>query len=589
MLDLESATEISVADVADERLRTRVGVLGDKPGAGKSFVVLALAVAGDTAPASRDFSEYHVSLYTSVVRRESRTQLPLSVVVIPHGLARQWDGYLEEYLPEGLRGLLLGRRKQFDELTPERLVGGYFRVVVVTTTMLPQLAQLLNGEMNGRVSRVFYDECDTADVRQSSVLRAGFHWFVSASFHNLLLPYGGVAVAPGGEELPVYGCYAPFLRGFFTALQGVDERLVKRMLVYSDSDFVDASLQIPEPVVFTVPCRTPFVVRVLAGSVRASIVRALNAGDVAAAVRNMGATLDTEGNVIAAVLDRYKRERRVLEGRLGYVDDLVNLTRAQREAERARCEARIGVLDRCVASISERVRESVTCPICFEDMRCKTVVPCCSNSFCLACITEWANGGPRAYRSTTAACPMCKAPLALQACMVCSDGSGATAEPDAPGPASEVELGGVRFEKDGEKLDNLVRLLGSAGPERRFLVFSEYDYILEESIAAALQAAGVAYGMIKHNANTINRVVADFRAGAVRVLLVNSRHYGSGMNLPEATDIAIMHRLTNGRSYHQIVGRAQRFRREGALRVWWFLNDNEAQRGTGPALENDLE
>lgn len=581
---LERSDGITCAACPEEKLKTRIGVLGDKPGAGKSFVMLALALSGSTGSSYGGFHEYNISSHASVIRRDSKNFAPTSIIVIPHGLSKQWGEYLVQYMPQSARTILINRRKQFQEVTEQRLRTGFYTVIVVTTTMLPPLVAMLNGGLNLRVSRVFYDECDGIDVKHSSYIHAGFYWFVSASFHNLLTPRGGFVTLPDGSTVSVYGYYNSHLRAFFDPFQTVNENLVKRLAIFCDDDFVDRSLNLPEPLIHTVICKTPYSVRVLSGNVRASVIRALNAGDIDSAVRNMGAFVDTESNIVAAVVDRYRREKRALETRLNFIDDYVYQSRGQRESERARCTARISQLERSLATISERVNESVTCPICYEDFQTKTIVPCCQNSFCLMCITNWINS-----RSGQSLCPMCKQPVLLETCMVCREGgSGGSSSSDA-GEDSPYSVGGVGFVNRGDKMENLKLLLTGAGPERRFLIFSEYDFSLEQSIAQTLRSIGVQYGMLKRNIHTINKVVNEFKRGSLRVLLINSAHYGCGMNLPEATDVVIMHKLNEGKSYKQVVGRAQRCQRTAPLNVWRLFNENEVDAEAGAEAEAEAE
>ena len=570
MNQLEGSDGITCPTCPEEKLKTRIGVLGDKPGAGKSFVMLALALSGRTSSSHGGFHEYNISSHASVIRRDSKNFTPTSVIVIPHGLSKQWGEYLVQYMPPSARHILINRRKQFQDVTEHRLRTGFYTAIVVTTTMLPPLVAMLNGPLNLRVSRVFYDECDGIDVKHSSYIHAGFYWFVSASFHNLLTPRGGMVTLPDGNTVTVYGYYNSHLRAFFDPFQTVNENLVKRLAIFCDEDFVDRSLNLPEPLVHTVLCKTPYSVRVLSGNVRASVIRALNAGDVESAVRNMGALVDTESNIVATVVERYRREKRALETRLNFIDDYVYQSRGQRESERARCTARIAQLERSLATISERVNESVTCPICYEDFQAKTIVPCCQNSFCLMCITNWINS-----RAGQSLCPMCKQPVRLETCMVCrGGGSGTSSQEEADAPYT---VGGIGFLKKGDKMENLKLLLTESGPERRFLIFSEYDFSLEQSIAQNLRSLGIEYGMLKRNIHTINKVVNEFKRGSLRVLLINSAHYGCGMNLPEATDVVIMHKLNEGKSYKQVVGRAQRCQRTAPLNVWRLFNENEVE------------
>jgi SNF2 family DNA or RNA helicase len=570
MIELEKSGSRTIDELDSEALRTRIGILGDKPGAGKSYVMLALSICGNQNTSLESFQEYRMSPYISVVRKDTKTFVKTNVIVIPHGIAKQWTEYLTQYMPDYSKYILINRKKQFSTEVVQSIVSGAYNVIVVTTTMLPLLASKFKGERNIRISRIFFDECDSIQLNSSSHIHSGFYWFVTASFHNLVMPRGGVLRLPTGESINVTGNYNSHLRIFFDAFQMVNENIIKQILVFSDEGFIDISLQLPQPILNTVLCKTPYTVRVLDGNVRESIISALNAGDVDSAVRNIGAVSDSENNIVATVLDGYRREKRALVARLAYIDDFAYQTQSQKEAEKARCISRIEQIDRSIDTITSRVTESTTCPICYEDFSAKTVVPCCQNSFCLACVSSWLTTS-----GTNSTCPLCKKEIHLDELLVCNEST--TGMSDTVPQPDIYNVGGIDFIKHGEKLENLKRLITSTSPDRKFLIFSEYDFTLETTIARMLQEIGVKYGEIKRNINTINRVVNDFKNGGTRVLLINSSHYGCGMNLAEATDIVIMHKLKEKSSYTQVIGRAQRCKRTNALNVWKFLNENEIQ------------
>jgi hypothetical protein len=570
MIELEKSGSKSIEELDSEALRTRIGILGDKPGAGKSYVMLALCLRGNQNTALDSFQEYRMSPYISVVRKDTKRFVRTNVIVIPHGIAKQWTEYLTQYMPDDSKYILINRKKQFSTEVVQHIVSGVYNVIVVTTTMLHLLSSKFKGDRNIRISRIFYDECDSIQIHSSSHIHSGFYWFVTASFRNLIMPRGGVLRLPSGDSVNVTGNYSSYLRVFFDAFQMVDERITKQILVFSDEGFIDMSLQLPQPILNTVLCKTPYTVRVLDGNVRESIISALNAGDVDSAVRNIGAVSDSENNIVATVLDGYRREKRALVARLSYIDDYAYQTQSQKDAEKARCISRIEQIDRSLETITTRVTESTTCPICYEDFSAKTVVPCCQNSFCLACVSSWLTTS-----GTNSTCPLCKKEIHLDELLVCNEAT--TEVSETTSELNIYNVSGIDFIKHGEKLENLKRLITSTLPDRKFLIFSEYDFTLETTIARMLKEIGVKYGEIKRNINTINRVVNDFKKGDTRVLLINSSHYGCGMNLAEATDIVIMHKLKDKSSYTQVIGRAQRCKRTDPLNVWHFLNENEIQ------------
>ena len=60
-------------------------------------------------------------------------------------------------------------------------------------------------------------------------------------------------------------------------------------------------------------------------------------------------------------------------------------------------------------------------------------------------------------------------------------------------------------------------------------------------------------------------------------LLLNAEHSGAGLNIQEATDIILYHNMSEDMTL-QIMGRGQRFGRNGQLRIWRMANEIEAAK-----------
>jgi SNF2 family DNA or RNA helicase len=69
-----------------------------------------------------------------------------------------------------------------------------------------------------------------------------------------------------------------------------------------------------------------------------------------------------------------------------------------------------------------------------------------------------------------------------------------------------------------------------------------------------------------------------YKREEVNLLAINSRFYGSGLNLENTTDIIMFHKF-DSEVEKQVIGRAQRMGREKALKVWYLLYDNEIHNG----------
>lgn len=632
----------------------RMGILADKPGAGKSYTVMEVLLTPDLPAATEVHHQVtaHMSYRTSA---ESVTSpAPVSVLVFPHNLAKQWEGILETRVPPNRLVVLsrlsaLGKAKDCIDSAagipgapvmgpPTEIQGGAAAgttpgtivpmVIATTATNFPLVLDHLSSR-RVTVLRIVFDEADSIRLTKCSghYTAARFHWFVTASPHNLFgVPYDhtagrveyrhatGATFHALSHGFP--NVHSAYVRDFFS-YASADTAVVQNCLcavtVMSDDAFVEASFNVPLPESTDVVCRSDQGSLLLNGIVNRSVIDRLNAGDVRGALATLNpACVSSETNVVSVAAAGLQNALTNLKAQLLYTDSRVYSDASARDAARARIDGRIRSTTLQIENLEKRIREADVCPICYEDLvDNKTVVPCCSNSFCLRCITKWlvADGSIPAISARSrpnGTCPMCKAPLAAGMLMVVArafdgetagcEGSSERSEPSTEDEASpESSRTGVDasasstsyqtgFNGDpaADKITNLASLMRffsdetmASGSPRRILVFSDNDEIMGRVSREVMAREGIRHSFLKSNAAVINARARDFRQTAgVYALLTNIKYYGSGLDLSAATDIVLMHKVPEGMAA-QVVGRAQRPPRESPLRIWKFRNDIE--------------
>ena len=614
-------------------LRSRVGVLADKAGSGKSFVLLGLVAAGRGRPPPpdpivRSFSDDRVVV--TARREEALLPLDASLLVVPHNLCAQWEGYIARWnaAPNArpLRHLSVNRSKHALALrTPGALDA--LDLIVVTATFYNSVV-LAVARQGARLRRVMFDEADSLAIPCMARVDACFHWFVTASYRNLIFPFGDGSALPttasalsssssatsnasnGGRHAQrTTGVRSSgFLKLLWSDLgHSPMTRAFAHALVLRNADsFVDASMLLPEPEVVRVRCRAPATLRVLAGvsGIDRAIVECLHAGDVASALQHVDpANRGTEANIISTLLAKIGRETRNVELHLGVVAQMSFASDELRSAERLRSERKRDELVRRAASIRERVISADMCCICYEGISNKTVAPCCSNAFCFACISRWLlqhqHQQAQQQQQASSRCPLCKEPLTTHDLMVVSldaeapsTTASASASAEQPiadgdsGSSSSSNIGSSALtSSDRSKLENLEAILrdrcGSAAaasaaaegrPRSKVLVFSSFDNSFVQ-IARMLDGAQIRYRFLKGNHFTIAGIERGYRAGDLDVLLVNTANYGSGLNFENTTDVVMMHKFDTDIE-HQVIGRAQRCGRQAPLKIWYLLHDD---------------
>lgn len=207
-------------------LHTRIGILADTVGSGKSMIILALAWddneddardddQGDDDKDNDDRTQtravrtgvFHNAMSShgcnQVVLRSPETgrRIDTTVVVVPHALCSQWKTYLTDagYVPvtattsvmsslDQRLFTVVSTAKAVETLTPAVLQA--CRIVVVTASNYACLVTVLV-QHGLRARRFVFDEADTLPLTVT-VPPARFCWFVTASFSSLFHPLGNM-------------------------------------------------------------------------------------------------------------------------------------------------------------------------------------------------------------------------------------------------------------------------------------------------------------------------------------------------------------------------------------------------------------
>ena len=216
-------------------------------------------------------------------------------------------------------------------------------------------------------------------------------------------------------------------------------------------------------------------------------------------------------------------------------------------------------------SLQARIASAASqqCPICYDAPRCATLTPCCRQTFCLSCLCECISAKP--------ACPLCRQGIAsVKDLLVLGEGQG---QGEGQGEGAGQGQGEELVEQLPTKGAALLKLLSDSAEDQRFLVFSAHEASFK-GLRELLSARGVRCEVLQGTAARVERLRKQFREGTVRVLCMNARHVGAGINLEAATHVVLYHRM-NVELERQVIGRAVRFERAATLRVVHLVHEQE--------------
>lgn len=590
---LETSCDFSSLSIGTEVLQSRYGVLADRVGAGKSLVALGLVrgpqinqigiYSAESGSAKlirleriRDIEEWNpawngrpsneiaAAMFPS---RQCRWHTRTALMIVPHTLISQWETYVKEQTD--LKALFIKKTVDCDYDQPGFLENVLTAdVVICSATMLKKFMtafSLFRHMSFDRIvwSRLFIDEADSINISlRKDEVATRFIWFITGSWLNMLYPMGLLSSTVnhlGPAERDVLG--EGYIRGLSSRNNIVGTSVACRLnapiftklVLRNRAEWIDTSLQQPIITHETVVCDAPANLRILKNFITPAAMEALHAGDTAGAITALGLKTATATSLVSRVTESLRTDLAQAEKLLVFKKDMEYSTPAAKELAIAKATEKVSRIRDQLTSLEERVASinTQTCPICYDTPRSATLTPCCRQVFCLSCLCECLSAKP--------SCPLCREKIKdLKTLIVVGD----------------KDQGGVEeTERRPTKGAALLKLLTESRSDQRILVFSAYEESFK-GLKALLDAKGIKSEMLSGTGKRIDKLKADFNAGKIRILYMNARYVGAGLNLDAATDVILYHRM-NTELEKQVVGRAVRFERAGELRVTHLVHDDE--------------
>ena len=130
----------SVADQVDERdtVTTRVAILGERVGAGKSYVILSLIKMNNiVTKEDRIIKSYGLNnVIFSLVQKNK--VIPTNLLIIPHNITAQWVGYCNAFSND-LKYIVVNK-KTINEFLEDKIEVTDYDLIIVTSTYYNRFA-----------------------------------------------------------------------------------------------------------------------------------------------------------------------------------------------------------------------------------------------------------------------------------------------------------------------------------------------------------------------------------------------------------------------------------------------------------------
>ena len=547
-----------------DEFRTSIGVIGDTTGSGKSMCCLALIMSNNIIEKDNTMVKSCGMNNILYFFKDKKTVVKTNVLVIPHNLSNQWETYIKTF-SNTLKYKIINKQKVIDTLVEDNTDLTEIDLIVVTSTFFNKVCRMIT-DKHVKLQRIFFDEVDSLNIPGCYPIHANFYWFVTASYGNLLYPRGfnRYDASVGRHVWCATGIRNSGLvkNIFLDMFNHIPRDFMKVIIAKNSKAYVESSITLPEMITHVIKSKTPHSINILNGIVDKNIIECLNAGDVDRAITHINTNnKGTEENIITMMIDKYKKLLTNYNLRLSMTNDYVYENEEEKLAEIASITKKISDIDSKIKMITERIHDNEVCSICYDDIENKTITKCCQNPFCFKCIHIWL--------SKKAVCPLCKQKMLSTDVFVISETK--TCEHMTEEEILDENEFNEKFDK-WKNFEILIKKNKEKGNSKT-LVFSNYDNTFT-NVIPILNANGIRWDFVKGNGAQVNSIINKYKGDQLDLLLVNTRHYGTGMNLENTSDVILFHKFDVS-SEQQVIGRAQRYGRLGSLNVHYLLYENE--------------
>lgn len=443
---------------------------------------------------------------------ETYEKVDTNLVLVSQSIINQW---YQEILKTPLTVKMVTSRKSIQDVIVEN-----YDVILVTPTMYNGLVLKYN---QYAWKRFIFDEPGHLKVPGMKKIFAGFIWLVTATPEAIIYKHKKCRSSFISDIISCAGWYS-FSEYFYY------------LIVKNNEDFINYSYSMPPTEHIYHQCYNPMY-NAVRGFVTPRITEMISAGNIAGAIEALGGG-ETE-NIAELIKQKKEEELEELETRI----KILTIRNKKEQIEK---------LQISVKRIQEQIKEldtrfndmlSGSCNICFEKITEPVMEPNCQNIFCGKCLFKWLEDNDT--------CPLCRTNVEKNKLIYISKEKRKNKEEKK----QETKL---------TKIDTIIRILKKY-PTKQFIVFSAWDQTFVP-IRTTLENNNIDYIEVKGAIETRRKNIDKYKSGKTRVIFLNSKFNGTGINLQESSGIIVYHEM-NDETLAQIIGRANRLGRKEPLEV----------------------
>ena len=527
------------------KISTNMGILNDKVGSGKTLAMVSLLSRSkikDEPLEERYFYPWTIDMgsnhYFSFITEEqiSFRPLNLNIIICSSAIFQQWASELDKTDLTYRKIIKTADISSLDKNVIENL-----DVVLVTYNRYRDFAGYLTNiyrTENVGFKRLIFDELQLSGVLPMT--KAKFYWIISAT-----LPYDDAGFA----NRTLYN----------NAICSLMSNVKQKYVVVKNTDAeLSQSYQQSEIAYYKYMCFNKNF-NIYGSRVSNEVQRMIAADDIAGAIVALGGTKENK-SLLDIIIAKEENEIVGIKAQISYHSTINNdNSKVKIEEYKKKLKDAELSLENLKQKIKRDTEDDKECPLCSEEYKEPVITFCCNSVMCSGCVKSLYN--------TTQKCPFCRVKLDMKKMAISS--------------SREEEEKKEEEEVDKRTKLEVVKQIITSNPEGKFILFSEFNPSFD-SIKATLTEYNITHAEVKGTSDAKQKYIRLFKEGKIKVLFLNSRNDGSGIDLPETTDIILYHKMSSENIETQVLGRALRLGRTAPLKVHRLLYSEEENMSDNP-------
>ena len=513
------------------------GVMSDKPGSGKTYVVLAL-------------------IYFAIKHLKSKGA---NIIVVPHNIYTQWVTSIEKLLDNKLRYKLLSEYSEINLLYTKPSMLYDYDIILTTSLYYDVFASTLK-TMNLNVRRVFFDEADTIKNLLAHPMPCGMSWFISASIKRVFDQKSNTALI---------GSYKLHLN-----------QLLTNECVCS-AEFIDSNIQLPKPNTEYFKCKDFYLDNILSKILERKELSNINGHDYSN-IRIMcgNATIKETKDIVENLYKNSVKILTDLNNQIKEIEKKIKYVYTQEEQQKYQ-ETKNKLLDQKISheSMSTKIKsyaiEYELCIKCFKKLKSKENMNNdtfkldyyefeCNTFICNKCYkkeidAEITIDDKIDIKKIKIKCLECKTFHLVETLKYHTETCLLNEQNDRIQNTNKTFL-----------LEKILEICGD-----KILIYSQFRGV-SNFIKSIIANFNFGYTQLDGgNIKDLDNIMDKFKNNPKnKILLIDDTSFGVGLNIEYATDIIFFNNIESSVK-EQLIGRAQRLGRITTLNIWELLYTNE--------------